>query len=177
MRQTSDVPVYDMGPLLHSPGAMEANVHASAGLDDNERQKIKSFIDRHVGEHKARRLGPTGSYVLHPHVREEREEDGTVLDTRFSCAGFAVEAYGYARLQLIDLSKIPKASLQEVLAAYPDEAAQLARLKLLREEWGLTGAGPWPILYGGFVIHALARSAAEIRQTSYVPRASDVNFT
>jgi hypothetical protein len=171
----TDVSVHEMGPPLGSPSSMQADVHATAGLTDDESRKIKVFIERHAGEHLARKLGKRQSYCILPHARAAGESDGTFTHTQFSCAGFAVEAYRFARIEMLDLDQLPDAPLEVIIDAYPDQAAALQSAKI-RAENGLEGDGPWPVLLCGYVIHALNRTPAEIRQTRYRPRLSDLTF-
>jgi len=179
-QKATGVGVHDMGPPLRSPGSMTANVHGSADLNDDERRKIASFIDRHASEHKAQqfsgRRGIARSYVIYPHLRGETEQDGTHIYTRFSCAGFVIEAYQFARLSLLNLEQMPTVSLQQASIAYPEMTATLLASPRLREEFGLTGNGPWPIVFCGYVVHSLARTAADIRATSYAASVADMNF-
>jgi hypothetical protein len=179
-QKAAEVSVHDMGPPLRSPGSMAANVRATADLNDDERRKIASFVDRHANEHKAQQFsGPRGnarSYVIYPHCREETEQDGTHVYTRFSCAGYVIESYQFARLTLLDLPQVPPVSLQQASIAYPEMAAALSSSARLREEFGLTGHGPWPIVLCGYVVHSLARSAVDIRAASYAPSITDMNF-
>lgn len=176
----ANVPVHDMGPPLRSPGDMQVDVHGRAELDDNEMRKIKSFVERHASEHAARDLssgtGILRGYCVHPHVLPQKESDGTVLYQRFSCAGFVVEAYRFARINLLDLDHIPPVSLDSICKAYPEIANELRNRQNTRARVGLQGDGPWGIVFCGYIVHALNRSAQDIRNTRFTPAASHAWF-
>lgn len=169
------VSVYEMGPPLQASGFISADVQATATLNDDESRKIRSFIDQHQGEHEARRLGTFGGYCVFPHVREEFEDDGTYLYSRFSCAGFVVEAYRFAGIDLIDLETVPSADLDAVAEAYPDYRERLAD-----ERWqkrlGIEEGFPVPIVFCGYVIHSLNRTPEQIRAAKYAPVVANATF-
>jgi hypothetical protein len=54
--ERTKVPVHEMGPPLQSSGSIVADVKGQASLDDDEIRKIRSFIDRHDGEHESHKL-------------------------------------------------------------------------------------------------------------------------
>jgi len=166
--------VHEMGPPLNLPGVMRADVHATAALNDDERRKVKSFVERHAGEHKARSLGKRHSYCILPHSRPYPSEDEYAY-TQFSCAGFVIDAYAFARIDLLDLGSTPPISLADVCQAYPDQTAAL-QIEKIRNENGLVGPGPWPIALCGYVIHAMNRPPADIRKSQYKPKPSDASF-
>ena len=58
---------------------------------------------------------------------------------------------------------------------YPDFARRLDD-PAIRNSMGLSGAVKWPVMLCGYLLHALNRSAAEVRQVPYVPRDSDSTF-
>lgn len=168
----SAVVVYDMGPPLQSSGNIQADVHGTVGLDDNEARKLKSFIDRHQGEHEAQQLRSAAArlrgYCIYPHSRPESDDDGTDVYIRFSCAGFVIEAYGFAGIVLIDLTRIPPVSREAIEQAYPVEMRCLARFdEKTREDLGLAQYFPLPIVFCGYIIHALNRTPSEIRAGHY----------
>jgi hypothetical protein len=172
----SGVSVHQMGPPLNSSGTIKVDVFGTADLDVGQKQRIKIFKDTHESEHLARKLGKRKGYVICPHVKDEQEEDGTRVFTRFSCVGFVIEAYKNAGIELLVLNAIPSIPIDQVCRAYPDIAEELKDHPKIRGRWGIEGDGPWPVALCGYVIHSLNRSVMEIRKTAYSPQTSDAIF-
>lgn len=179
----SAVEVFHMGPPLEMDGQMKADAYGGADLDHDKRRKIQIFIDRHAGEHAAtKKLSAVNwrllaaFYCIHPHTTPYLEEDGRYTRTRFSCAGFVVEAYRKARIVLIDESKIPCISLDRMKESYP-RLARLLDMPAFRASMGLDDAHEWPVMLCGYLFHALNRDATEIRNIPYVPCAEDRYYT
>jgi hypothetical protein len=169
-----NVVVNHMGPPLEINGRMSADVVARADLLDDERRRIKVFIDRHVGEHLTEGLRQLNSYCIHPHAKDEPASDGTRIYTRFNCAGFALEAYHFAGIHPIDISAIPAIDLASLTRAYPIASRLTGPLRVM---FGIDGDGPWPVLLPGYVIHALNRTPAQIRSERYRPSLTDADFS
>jgi len=181
------VAVIDMGPPLHSltsPGVMRADVHGTANLTDDEQRKIETFIARHANEHRSLEmlrgralLGTVAQmYCILPHAEPLREVDGRYARTRFSCAGYVLEAYRFARISLVDLDSLSPVPWETVSAAYPDAANLINRGLIDRESLGLIGEGPWPVLLCGYLFHALNRDAESIRQGPIRPTLDQARF-
>jgi hypothetical protein len=172
------VNVVDMGPPLHGPAhmhTMHATVVGRAELTDDEVQKIKVFVDQHSGEHQAfnslrdaLRYAPQ-IYCIYPHADPLREDDGRYVRMRFSCAGFVVEAYRFARIELIDLANLPKIDMGVIDATYPMLSPILRNGTITANSLGLGGDGPWPVLLCGYLFHALDRNADAIRAGPATP--------
>lgn len=182
------VPVFDMGPPLRGRGravAIRADAIGSAELDVDELHKIRVFIDLHAGEHASlMQLSPRDilhrapeMYCIFPHAEECREDDGRYARTRFSCAGFALEAYKSAGIMLLYADALPAVSMDVLRSAYPEHIRRLESGRIAPDSLGLTGAGPWPVLLCGYLFHSLARSAGEIREQPYSPTIEDRFFT
>ena len=181
------VTVIDMGPPLHGPNqsnSMEANAVGFAELSDDEVQKIRTFVDLHASEHQALahlhrreilRWAPQ-MYSIFPHAKPFEEDDGRYVRMRFSCSGFAFEAYAFARITLLDLDALPPVDMSIIKAAYPREARLMESERVTPESLGLTGNGPWPVLLCGYLFHALDRPANVIRQQPYTPAAGGEYF-
>jgi len=165
--------VYQMGPPLEISGRVKVDVLATANLYEDERQRIKVFIERHAKEHLARRISKYRSYCICPHVKPELESDGTRIYTRFSCVGFVLEAYRFATIEPIELSSIPAIDILTIAKAYPEILNASQKLKT---EWGLDGNGPWRVVFSGYLIHGMNRDSDAIRSEKYAPRPSDAEF-
>jgi hypothetical protein len=176
-----------MGPPLHADGGaarIHANAIGSANLTDDEVRKIKTFVDRHVNEHQAFSqlslnqlfgLAPQ-MYCICPHAVPFHEEDGRYARMRFSCAGFAFEAYKAARILLLDTNSLPAVDMATINLAYPLQARLMESGRVSSESLGLEGNGPWPVLFCGYLFHALGREADLIRLQPYTPNANDQYF-
>lgn len=179
----SGVPVHDMGPPLRLSDKMQVDVTATAALDYNELRKIESFIEIHRGEHETQQLrskdGQLRGYCVYPHARPEPEGagDDTCIYMRFSCAGFVIEAYRFARILLIDVTKIPPVSYDAVEQAYPAEMRAVRRVDIAtRKSLGLGELFPLPIIFCGYVINALNRDREDILAKQYQPTVADAMF-
>lgn len=185
-QDAANVPVFDMGPPLHGneiAGGVRVDVVGSAVLTDDEARKIKTFVDRHANEHaifsqfnlgQLMRAAPQ-MYCVHPHVSPLFEDDGRYVRMRFSCAGFVLEAYKRARIQLLDVDGLPMADMAIIAAAYP-QTQFIESGRISAEALGLGGDGPWPVLLCGYLFQALNRQADVIRRAIYKPDIMDRYF-
>ena len=175
-----------MGPPLHGHGTaghVRGDVVGSAALTDDEVQKIKAFVDRHANEHLLFSQFSTSQlieaapqmYCVLPHASPLQENDGRYARTRFSCAGFVLEAYKRARIKLLDLNGVPTVDMAIIAAAYP-QIRFIESGRISAEALGLGGNGPWPVLLCGYLFHALNREADVIRQEAYTPDIMDRDF-
>lgn len=187
-QQVAKVSVLDMGPPLHGQGGsahLTANVVGSAILNDDEVQKIKTFVDRHANEHQVfvhfnasqLLIAAPQMYCIHPHVSPLHESDGRYARTRFSCAGFVFEAYKKARITFLDSNALPMVDLAVVRKAYPRQIRLMEDGRISPEALGLQGTGPWPVLLCGYLFHALNRDVDVIRREQYAPIAANRYFS
>lgn len=181
------IPIFDMGPPLHGQGnvgSISAHAIGSSSLTDDEAQKIKVFIDRHSGEHQqfsvmSRRQLIESSprmYCILPHATPATEEDGRYARMRFSCAGFVLEAYKKARIQIVNLDALPPVEIEDIRLAYPRLLTLIESFGVSLEDLGLVGDGPWPVLLCGYLFHSFNRPAEDIRRESYSPSIEDRFF-
>ncbi len=148
-----------------------ADVVGRAELTDDEQNKVRVFVEKHLAEHEALSRTREG-YSAHPHCKEVRDGDVVVI-TRFSCAGFVFEAYRAARITLLDLSSMPEVSLDTLAVAY---GVALLERGPIRERCGLCGDGPWPVMLPGYLLHALNRDGESIRNTPHRPQPGEEHF-
>lgn len=182
-----NVSVNHMGPPLERDGQCRVDASGTAELNDNELNAIELFIDEHDLERQAQmeRQRSEGDkfpeYIIHPHT--DYSPDGSFR--RFSCTGYVVEAYGNdgAGIDLIDIAAVPEVDLRMIYRANPDlerlEANPPLRKRMgirSRQDLGLKGDGPWPVLLPGYVLHSLARNTDAIREEPYSPNAGDECF-
>jgi hypothetical protein len=171
------LPVLHMRPPLERAGECYANCVGSAGLKADEQLQIGLFSDEVQSEYMAAQAGVLRQYVISPHVDQIRSDDQTVICRRFSCAGFVIEAYREARLDILTTGRddLPLVSLEALKTQYPRFARQLDHVRL-REELGIPGDGPWAVVLAGYVLNALDRPETEIRSTSYRASVGDEFF-
>jgi hypothetical protein len=184
---SNDVAVVDMGPPLHAPNEpnrIQANALGAAGLDHDEVQKIRTFVDQHLSEHEAfrhlsqrqiLRLAPQ-MYCIYPHSDPVREADGRYSRMRFSCSGFVFEAYLSAGIILCTIEGLPRVEMEVIMAAYPQQARLMESERVTADSLGLKESGPWPVLLCGYLFHALNRPPSVIRAQAYAPVAGDEFF-
>jgi hypothetical protein len=184
----ADVRVLDMGPPLHgqaAPGHIRADVVGSAVLTDDDVQKIKTFIDRHENEHRSllllsrteRIAAAPKMYIICPHAMPFYEEDGRYARMRFSCAGFVLEAYRKARVNLLEPKALPPVDMAIIRVCYPTQIRLMEDGKISPDDLGLGGNGPWQVLLCGYLFHALNRDGVAARRGTYVPSADQRYFT
>lgn len=183
--KSASVQAVHMGPpLKQSPEAVDVVGTAELDADDlrrGERRQIKSFIDDRVLERSAqverlaklkRKLHPKSEYIIHPAASEP---DAHYPLWRFNCAGFVLNAYLEANIQLVDQEHAPAVTLDFLKGAY-----RWARKRLddpeFRKEMGIDIGDRWPVIMAGYVANSLNRSADEIRHTPYRPRSGDEFF-
>ena len=167
--------VHHMGPPLARDGEMHAHVRGQLELTDDEQNQIKVFVDEHAPEGQAEeRTGALRRYVVRPHADWLREEDGTPVCRRFSCAGFVIEAYAEADLPLVvtDEGSLPPVSRDALTPIYP----QLRDHPAVARKVGLGGDGPWPVVMPGYIFHSLARDEDTIRREPHTPVAGNEKF-
>lgn len=186
--QSHAVAVFDMGPPLRGPGStnlMCAHAIGCAELTDDELRKIKMFVDQHASEHASFLQLNRGQrwrraheiYCIFPHAAPYCEDDDRYVRTRFSCAGFVLEAYNFARITLLEPNDLPMVGMDVLRGGYPAEMQILEAGIIAADTLGLKGAGPWPVLLCGYLFHSLARTADEIREQPYSPTIDDRFFT
>lgn len=177
LTRESDVRLVHMGPPLTQDdegGASPVHTVATAELTADELLQIQVFVDELISEYKAEEARPNRQYIICPHATEPDEE---FPFRRFSCAGFAVEAYRDADIELLNLGEtsLPLVSLEMLKQAYPDLAGALDKERL-RTAYGLSGDGPWHVPLAGYVINAMARDPKTIREVPYTANAGDEYF-
>lgn len=162
--------VHHMGPPLELPGTIAT--HVAGWLDDlSDDERIA--LDDWIAE--MRRLVATGflqgygAYIAMPSVEYDLATGRTVT-RRLSCAGFVAEGYRAGigvQLVVVDalLPPIDRALLERVWSP---------RHVRIGSRYGLTGAGPWPVLLPGYLLHALRLPRASL---PYSPTAADAEFT
>ena len=175
VRSNSEISLLHMGPpLMRGDSGNPVHAIGKAGLTAGQIRQIAVFVDEHLSEYEAEKVRGPGQYVIHPHVREP---DAEVPCRRFSCAGFVIEAYRDADLDLVvtEPARLPSADLDTLTNAYSDLAGVL-RSPARRSRFGLEGDGPWPVVLAGYVMNALNRTIEEIRDGPYTPASGDEYF-
>jgi len=175
VRANTGLSLVHMGPPLER-GKSGTPIHSvgTAGLTAGQVRQIGVFVDEHLSEYEAEKIRKERQYVIHPHVREP---DADVPCRRFSCAGFVIEAYRDAGIELLvtEPARLPRVTLDTLANAYPDQAHRL-RKPAVRSLFGLEGDGPWPAVLAGYVLNALDRTVHQIRGGPYLPAAGDEFF-
>jgi hypothetical protein len=174
----SVVHVSHVRPPLEQAGACIASSVGSCGLTVDEQLQIALFCDELESEYQAAQAtGMREQYVICPHVQNIQREDRTVVYRRFSCVGFALEAYREAGIDIVrtNPARLPLIGLDLLKTQYP-RFARLLDVPAVREDFGIGGDGPWPVVLAGYVLNALARPNTEIRLTPYRPSAGDECF-
>lgn len=153
----------------------------SGDVNKGDRRKIKSFIDDRFLERRAQKerlkklghkLNSQSEYIIHP-AAEEPDADYPLW--RFNCAGFVLEAYLEADIELVDKEHAPAVNLDFLKGAYSWAKRRLDDPEF-RKKMGIEIGDSWPVIMAGYVVNSINRSADEIRQTPYRPRSGDEFF-
>lgn len=139
---------------------------------------IEDFLNRHLLEVQAEAArDPRSCYVLCPHVAPVVGDDGEVIYVRFNCAGFVVEAYKEAGIELVDTDALPGIERARLGEAYSFVRSPRFDERNRRYDWGLDDREDrWPVLMPGYVLHAFDRTCEEIRHAPYTPQLGDELF-
>ncbi len=156
---------------------MPISVIGAAGLTDDHVRQIEVFVDEQLLELEAARTSRRDQYIIAPHVKERKSDDGTNICHRYNCAGFVVEAYRSVGVEFIQTapSLLPPVALSTLTDQYPDQVTFLKKPEN-RERFGIPGEGPWPVMLAGYVVNALDRSVVDIRKRPYLPVPGDEFF-
>lgn len=189
------VDVWHTGPpIVSGPeaeaqfGGMQTVAHtiADCKLRPSECDAIVNFLASVDKYHRTASVLPLQQYVIVPHHQwVVASETSRRICRRFSCAGFVIEAFVSAGIQLIDVDNLPLASREEVEFAFPDfrrleEASTRIQERVGfhgMEDFGITGDGPWPIALPGYLFHACDRGEIAGAFTTYtVPSVDRARF-
>lgn len=182
--QGDSIAVYHMKPPLDDKKSISIHVLGSASLTDDESKMIELFCTEHFSEHKAQDIRGLKGYIVQPHAADLKEADGTTVCRRFSCAGYVVDAYRDAGIDMLDTdpANLPQVNMATLDRAYPfvprlrNNPQLLHRSGSSLDELGVSGQGPWPIVLPGYLFHALDRDAVAIRTNPYSPVEDDKEF-
>lgn len=189
-----EVDVFHMGPPLVANTESQtassngrrcrADIIGDLVLDAEEREAIDDWLSEVDTEDRNHPLKPFEQYTVIPHVVwKTAPETGRRIRRKFSCAGFVMEAYRRAQIDLLDNNgNIPDIDEEILHAAYSDlfrieRAAPRVREKLGfkgREQFGLHGGGPWKIILAGYLFHSTARATNETpRPAAHLPKSAE----
>lgn len=163
---------FHMGPPL-GPRRDLCDAVGSANLSADQRRKIKSFVDDRRAEKEAekRRLrarglswNATAQYRIQPAATRPSRRFPL---WRFSCVGLVLEAYKTARVYLL-APPLPLKTVADLKRLYPQFASELDDPDT-RHDLGIGTGDRWPVALVGYVVHSLARTAAEINGAGAQP--------
>lgn len=153
------VAVFHMGPPLVSSSAdltinpeareLSPDLAYDLRLTEEEETLVARWASKIANE-----AGPANElrYVIRPHVEKKLNERGVVMFHRFSCAGYAIEAFRAASIDLCDTENLPPISVELLRPAYPQIDTILKRPKL-RKRFGVEDDPPWPVLMPAYLFH------------------------
>lgn len=186
---TNPVDVFHMGPPIvtgdetglrnSSSKQIHAHVIGDLLLDQSECEAVTDWLAGVEKEHRELRLKLFEQYKILPHVDRDVSEEGRRGSRRFSCAGFVIEAYRAAEIELLELGQLPQAKELELQHAYSslieiEKRPVEVQLKLGfkgRKDLGLTDADGWPIALPGYLFHSTSRATDESpRPQPYRPK-------
>lgn len=155
------IAVFHMGPPLVStrdaltfdPEELELEPDLAADLSLSEEQE--TLIGRWIAG-ISNQKGPLDKrrYAICPHMIQKRNERGIVQFTQFSCAGFVLEAYRAAKIDLCNTDSLPPVHLDLLRPVYDDLDDILGR-RTLRRHYGISGDPPWPVLMPAYLFHGV----------------------
>jgi len=167
----SQLRVAHMGPPLGEKRAVKSHAVGNAGLTDDQRRQIETFVNERFEESRQLRVlarranedwGPAKQYRIHPPVTKPSRDCNF---WRFSCVGFVLAAYQDAGITLIGKVK-PRKTLDQLKMLYTD-----TRLDdpAFRADLGIGTGDDWPVVLAGYVMNALNRPAARIHGEQSIP--------
>lgn len=164
-------------PLERHPSLGPISSVGTTAITVNEERLIQAFVDEAFDEIEAAQAGPRAQYVIAPHVDEHRPRGATVSFRRYNCAGFVIEAYREIGINLLrtEPDSLPLVDLPTLVRQYPD-LSRLLQNPRVRQDHGIPGDGPWPVVLAGYVMNALDRPETAIRGGSYQPARGDEFF-
>jgi hypothetical protein len=162
------------------------DILADINLDLDEENMIETWlagVDRENYE-----LNGTNfqQYHLVPHMSYASTETGRSIRRRFSCAGFVLEAYRSAEIDLITTdsasteSSLPIVELETLRHAYSDLFWILDNPRIHQRfdfrgisDLGLEEGTNWRILLPGYLFHSTVRvTSADARPSPYTPESA-----
>lgn len=169
-------------PLTFDEDGEKSRAHCIGGvmLSNDEQEKIRVFAERLFGEYLEQGVSDRDQYTVIPRIDDGQGQDDMTIRRQFSCASFVIAAYSRARIEFIETSiaTLPSVELKTLqqgwrrglVRLYEDPERRAADLNLV-------GNGPWPIVMPGYVLNALNRSDAEVRNGApYRPQSGDEFF-
>ncbi len=180
------VNVWHTGPPIVSGPVAEAqfgrtqivaHTIADCKLRPSECDAIVNFLASVDKYHRTASVLPLQQYVIVPHHQwVVAPETNRRIRRRFNCAGFVIEAFVSAGIQLMDVDNLPLASREDVEFAFPDfrrlaEASERVQERVGfhgMEDFGITGDGPWPIALPGYLFHACDRGENAGEFTTFI---------
>lgn len=164
-------------------GEMRVHVVGSVNLTADEAKGIDNFRNRHVLEQAAESVREMsegemyGRYVLCPHAKPVLGDDGETIYIRFSCAGFVLEAYRWANINLVNTDLLPLIDHEKLTAVFPGIHRDNFAQKNKEFDWGLDfKSNKSPLLMPGYILHSLDRSRYDIGNPPYEAQEGDELF-
>ncbi len=170
------IPVLHMGPplvsALNEDCVLPPDLAFSFALDEPQKTKIERWAAR-IAEEK----GPLDKrrYIIDPAVKPERSERGRIKYHRFSCAGYAFEAFRQIDITLCDCGQLPLASQKLLNIVYDDLPSIMDRPKL-RKYYGIGDDPPWPVLLPAYLFHGAETHAQNEGSAFKVPHVGYANY-
>ena len=168
----ADVNAVHMKPPFIQGDAIRAHLAGRIPLTNDEIKQISDWIERNADEYGACKASAHSQYIIHPAQEEVVDcNTGVRRYTRYSCAGFVIDAYRVADVELLHTAAqaLPEVDRGAIISAYDIDPKLLSR-------FGLHGDGPWRIVLAGYILHALDRTADEIRRGPYHAQLGDESF-
>ncbi len=170
-----DVYAVHMRPPLGRGEAMKVHVAGHVPLTSDEIKELSAWIAEVADEYHTAGAERTRQYVVDPPWKDEVDPNTRVRRyRRYSCVGFVLDGYRQVSIELlkIEAAELPEVDRHTIAAIYP-MAGQQSRLL---PKFGLCGDGPWRVVLPGYVLHALNRTSAQIRQKPYCAEFGNERF-
>ena len=169
-----DVSAVHMRPPLKRGEVIKAHVAGHVPLTNDEIKEISAWIEEIADEYHAYGASARHQFIIHPPWKDEVDPNTRVRRyRRYSCAGFVLDSHRRVDIELlrIDEDALPEVDQQVIASVY----SRAGRPGVLCQ-FGLGGNGPWNIVLPGYVLHALDRPTAQIRQGPYQAQPGDEQF-
>ncbi len=182
----SKLRVAHMGPPLGEKRAVKSHAVGNAGLTDDQRRQVETFVNERFEEVKQLRdlariaqekWDSAKQYRIHPPVTKPSRDCNF---WRFSCVGFVLAAYQDAGITLIgDVKPRKRLDQLKVLYAHLPYAHDRLDNPAFRADMGIGTGDDWPIVLAGYVMNALNRPTVQIygpQTILYEPSEDDEYF-
>lgn len=163
----TQVRICDMAPPMHFGGPREVHrltqqSYAGSFEDlsrEEHRQALGAALQIRWRAPSAQDFNESCEYCLSTHgveIDDPNDDGASILRVRCSCSSLVEWCYGRIGVDLVRADTLPMYSEEELHAKFYPESDDDS-LKNQLQSYGLTGAGPWPVLLPAYQMKAFQK--------------------